>query len=136
MGLFREKSLKRISSPEQLNDYMKVTGLSVWLIILAIIFILISACLWGVMGRLETKKEYDIHIQNEKAITYFPILENQTYEEGMVVYVDHYQGKITHVSKEDHNWIVEIAMPSLQDGDYHATILIESIAPLSFLWNG
>ena len=35
MGLFRQKSLDRVNSPEQLNDYIRVTTPSVWLILFA-----------------------------------------------------------------------------------------------------
>ena len=35
-GLFREKSLNYISSPEQLNDYLKVTKPAVWIVLIAI----------------------------------------------------------------------------------------------------
>ena len=34
-SIFREKSLKRISSPEQLNDYIKVSQPSVWIALAA-----------------------------------------------------------------------------------------------------
>lgn len=38
--LFREKSLKYISSPEQINDYLKVTKPAVWGVLVAIIILL------------------------------------------------------------------------------------------------
>lgn len=53
--LFREKSLDRISSPETLTDYIKVTTPSVWLILAAILLLLIGVCCWGFFGRLNTK---------------------------------------------------------------------------------
>ena len=40
--LFREKSLERVSSPEQLNDYIKVTTPSVWLVLIAVILLLVG----------------------------------------------------------------------------------------------
>lgn len=53
--LFREKSLDRISSPENLTDYIKVTTPSVWMILVAIMLLLVGICCWGVFGRLNTK---------------------------------------------------------------------------------
>ena len=38
--LFRKKSLQRMSSPEQLDDYIRVTTPSVWLILFALIILL------------------------------------------------------------------------------------------------
>ena len=52
--IFREKSLKRISSPEQLNDYIKVSNPSVWLIISAICILLLSVFIWAVRGNITT----------------------------------------------------------------------------------
>ena len=40
MSLFRQKSIDRVSSPEQLNDYIRVTTPSVWLALIAIILLL------------------------------------------------------------------------------------------------
>jgi len=52
--LFRKSSLDSISSPEQLNDYIKVSNPSIWLV-LAALFILLSAVLvWGFTCRLPT----------------------------------------------------------------------------------
>jgi hypothetical protein len=36
-NLFRKKSIERISSPEQLNDYLRVTSPSTWIILIAVI---------------------------------------------------------------------------------------------------
>lgn len=49
-SIFREKSLKRISSPEQMDDYIRVTSPSVWLILMAIIVLLIGIVVWAVFG--------------------------------------------------------------------------------------
>ncbi len=38
-NLFREKSIDRISSPEQLNDYLRVTSPAVWVILLAVVLL-------------------------------------------------------------------------------------------------
>ena len=52
--LFRKNSLERVSSPEQLNDYVKVSSPGIWIILAAVIVLLIGACVWGIWGRLET----------------------------------------------------------------------------------
>ena len=42
-SLFREKTVKRISSPEDLSNYLHVTRPSVWLILAAVILMLLPA---------------------------------------------------------------------------------------------
>ena len=44
-----------MSSPEQLNDYIKVTNPGVWMVLEAIVILLVGVCVWGVFGKLETK---------------------------------------------------------------------------------
>ncbi len=53
--LFRKKSMDRISSPEELNDYIKVTSPSVWMVLLAIVVILAGVLVWGVIGSVDEK---------------------------------------------------------------------------------
>jgi multidrug efflux pump subunit AcrA (membrane-fusion protein) len=56
-SLFREVSLERLSSPEQLDELIKVTSSRAWLALIAIGCILISAIAWGFFGSIPTKIE-------------------------------------------------------------------------------
>ena len=49
-GIFREKSMERVSSPEALNDYIRVTTPSVWLVLLALVALLVGMLAWSVFG--------------------------------------------------------------------------------------
>ena len=51
-NIFRKKSMDRVSSPEQLNDYIKVSNPTVWMILIAIIMFMLGVCAWGYFGRL------------------------------------------------------------------------------------
>ena len=51
--LFRKKSMDKINSPEELNDYIRVTSPSVWLVLLAIVMILVGTLVWGALGTVE-----------------------------------------------------------------------------------
>ena len=55
MNVFRQKSIDRVSSPEQLNDYIKVTTPSVWLVLIAVILLLVGMLAWSVFGTVEAK---------------------------------------------------------------------------------
>lgn len=52
--IFREKSLKKITSSEDLNDYVKVASPGVWLILVAVIALLVGLLIWGIFGRIDT----------------------------------------------------------------------------------
>ena len=52
--IFRKESIERISSPEQLTDYIHVTSPAGWMLLGAIIVLLAGICVWGIFGRLDT----------------------------------------------------------------------------------
>lgn len=51
--LFRKKSLQKISSPEQLDDYIRVTTPSVWLVLLALIILLAGFLVYSFFGTVD-----------------------------------------------------------------------------------
>ncbi len=51
-GLFRQKSIDKVSSPEKLDDYIRVTTPSVWITLIAIVILLVGIIVWGVFGEL------------------------------------------------------------------------------------
>ncbi|MBQ9519510.1 MAG: hypothetical protein IJR59_06425, partial [Firmicutes bacterium] len=55
--LFRKKSIDRISSPEQLNDFIEVARPSMWLAISAIVLLIIGMAVWACFGVVEIKDE-------------------------------------------------------------------------------
>jgi len=56
-SIFRKKSLDRVTSPEQLNDYIKVTTPSVWLILIATLILIVGVVVWALFGRIQVKTE-------------------------------------------------------------------------------
>ena len=49
-NLFREKSIERVSSPEKLDDYIKVVSPGVWILLAAIIVLLLGILAWANVG--------------------------------------------------------------------------------------
>ena len=52
-GIFREKSMQRVSSPEALNDYIRVTKPSVWIVLIAMVLLLAGMLVWSIFGTVE-----------------------------------------------------------------------------------
>lgn len=65
--LFRKKSIERVSTPEKLNDYIRVTTPSVWAVLIATVILMVGILAWGVFGRV------DIHDANDEVKTVAPI---------------------------------------------------------------
>lgn len=55
-SLFRQSSIDRVQSPEQLNDYIKVSNPSAWIVTIAAIILLIALFVWGIFGTVELNK--------------------------------------------------------------------------------
>ena len=66
-SIFRDKSLERISSPDQMDDYIRVTTPSVWIALLALVILLIGILAWTVLGTME------VHDQEGKTTEVHPI---------------------------------------------------------------
>jgi len=54
-SIFRKTSLERLSSPEQLDTIMRITGAKRWLALAGMFLILSVAVVWGYAGTIDTK---------------------------------------------------------------------------------
>ena len=45
--IFRKKSLARMKSPDDLNDYIRISEPGIWLLVAAMAILLAGAFLWG-----------------------------------------------------------------------------------------
>lgn len=154
-SIFRKVSLDRVSSPEQLNDYIKVSHPSVWLILSAVVAILIGVCVWGVYGTLTTTQDALAVVQGGNATCYVSAEYAKNLTSGMEVHVCDSTGNIASVAStpvkitddfdayalylsglKTGDWVVPVTVDiTIQDGTYMATIATESISPVSFVLN-
>ena len=56
-GIFRQKSIERVTGPESLNDYIRVTTPSVWVVLIALVVLLMGMLAWSVFGRVTVHLE-------------------------------------------------------------------------------
>lgn len=153
--IFRKSSLDRVSSPEQLNDYIKVSHPSMWLVLGAVIVMLIAVCFWGVFGTLTTTREALVLVQDGRSICYVTPEVANSLAPGMEVHIGDNVGKIISVAStpmeitDDFDayalylsgikvgdWVVPVTVDaSSLDGAYMARIVLETISPISFVLN-
>ena len=153
--IFRKSSLDRVSSPEQLGDYIKVSRPSVWLVLGAVIVLLIGVCFWGVFGTLTTTREVVALVQDGKSTCYVTPEEANGLSPGMEVRIGDSAGSIISVASTPMeitadfdayalylsglkvgDWVVPVTVDvSAQDGAYMAKIVLETISPISFVLN-
>lgn len=154
-GIFRKKSIDRVKSPEQLNDYIRVSNPGVWLVLAAVIILLVGICTWGVFGRLDTKVSAVGTSDNGVLTCYVGNDDIEKITSKMKITVDGKDYDIINIDNEakkasdelseyllylggfgEDDWVYEItAETDLPDGDYEAEIVVESISPMSFILN-
>jgi len=54
-GFFRKAALEKLSTPEKLDQLIKITDSRAWISLLTIALIFSTAISWGFMGRVKTK---------------------------------------------------------------------------------
>ena len=153
--IFRKKSVDRMSSPEQLNDYIKVTNPGVWMVLAAIVILLIGVCVWGVFGKLETKLPVAAVSQDGQTVLYVKEDNIASVRENMSVYVGDETYKVTSVSSQPvavteeiseyarhtgelsiGEWVYIVQIDgNMPDGAYKAQIVTDSVSPLYFVFN-
>lgn len=135
--IFREKSLQKVKSPDNLDEYIRIASPGVWLIMITIIFLLLGFCVWSVFGTVNTVVSADVHCEDGSAVCYVAEKDMQKVQLGMTVEFGDYTGTIAEITLRDGNigacsLDTEAAVP---DGIYSASILVESIHPSAFLTN-
>ena len=153
--IFRKKSIDRMSSPEQLNDYIKVTNPGVWMALAAIVILLIGVCVWGVFGKLETKLPVAAVSQDGQTVLYVKEDNVALVQENMNVYIGGEVYKVTSVSAQPvavteeiseyarhtgelsiGEWVYIVQIDgNMPDGAYKAQIVTDSVSPLYFVFN-
>lgn len=129
--IFRQKTLDRISSPEQLTDYLHVTNVGVWVVFSVIILLLAAFFMWASLGKLETTVVAKAVVQDGTA--QMTVIQNAQVSSGMKVRVGGSEAQITEVGQDEKGLTVATAPVELANGNYDAAIVVESVSPISFL---
>ena len=133
--LFRQKSIDRVSSPEQLQDYMRVTKPGVWMVLAAVIVLLAGILVASVAGRLESTVSVTARVENSVATITTQGRDAEQLAEGMVLRIRDGEAKISGVRWITSDTAEATARVDLPDGVYEASVVTEVITPIRFLTN-
>ncbi len=134
-GIFRQKSIDRISSPEQLSDYLKVTNPGIWALLAAIILLLGGLFAWSMVGNLETVADGVAVVENGTAQIMVTDTAYSELTSGMTVRIGNDEYSIATVEKDEYGRAVAFAPIDKADGKYDVKIVTESIHPIKFLFD-
>ena len=139
--LFRKKTVERISSPEQLQDYMRVANPGIWMVLAAVIVLLAGLLVASALVKVETtvSAKGTIAESGDAILMELSPREGADVREGMAVRAGGRSGRVDYVYQDD--GIVKVTA-SLDDtgaalpaGIYDAQIVTETLSPISFLLN-
>ena len=155
-SIFRKKSMERISSPEQLHDYMRVTSPRLWMILGAIVALLTGFIVYASTATMENTLpitveliQYEIPAEDSEngeevrytgVLAFLPGSMKDQVNIGMTVRLGEKEGAVSWIGVQPNDEIVLEIQPNdpyipLPEGEYEATLVLESTTPISFLWN-
>ena len=154
--LFRKKSVDKVSSPEQLNEYIRVSNPGVWMALAAIVVLLAGVIVWGFIGHLDTTLSTAVVCENGEAVIYVKEADAEKIAVGMTVRVGDKEYAISAISAEPQilktgdisdyafhaseitagEWVYAVKVNgAFETGVQKAEIVVESISPISFILN-
>jgi len=154
-SVFREKSLKRISSPEELNHCINTAGVPTWIILIVITLLILAGLAWGIFGYVDSfvdavavsdGSETVVYIGEDKIdsiesgqtvkidgeeytlgeVNFSPVLASQVMSEYAYHVGDFMDGEFVYVIP------LEATAP---EGTFEASIVTERVNAITFLWN-
>ena len=145
--LFRKKSLDRITSPEDIRNYMHISSPRLWMILSAILVLLIGFVVFASITQVENTISGKANIITVTDLEEAPLTilielpegMGDLIDVGMAFRINELTGKVTLVIEQDDMTAVSGVFddPSimLKPGIYDAEIILERITPFSFLLN-
>ena len=131
--LFRKKAMNRISSPEDLTSYLRVTSPGMWIILAAVIALLAGLFTWSAVGILETTVDATAIVQNHTAQIAASGQGADELQAGMPLRISSQEFVIASVDFDEYGRATARAEVSLPDGTYDAKIVVEQTKPIEFL---
>jgi len=153
-AVFREKSLDKVASPENLDSYIRSTTPSLWLALGAVIILLVGVIIWGIFGKLDSASTVGCTVENGVITVYIKEIEAEKLSEGSYIEIDGLRYGIASVKGPtlvsaasdvfllqaaeigDSEWYYELTgSTDLADGQYKGRVVYEKISPITFIIN-
>lgn len=131
-SIFRNQAVEKISSPDLLSDYLRVTNPGVWVVLAVIILLLAGLLVWSCVGTLETTADVKVIVEDHKAEIL--LLDGSSVEAGMPLRVAGQEVKIASVETDKYGRTLCYAELLLPDGTYDGVVVVQQIRPISFLF--
>lgn len=126
-----KKKTRNISSPDDLNKYLRYTSPFAWIILLICTCALVGFFVWSCVFRIQEKISGDATIQNGEVTLLINDSQKDKLAVGQKVYISEQEGEIVSFN----NAQPVVSNFTLVDGNYSYTIIIKEYRPIDFLLN-
>lgn len=147
-SVFRKEALERISSPEQMEDYMQVASPRLWMILSAVIALLIGFVVFASTATMENVMRVQAEVTTDTledgtkySLIVFDIPQgmDDVLKIDMPLRIGENEGKIAvfYRSSEDNKagGVLNDLSVLLLEGSYDVEVVTEKTTPISFLLN-
>ena len=135
-SVYRQSSLDRIQSPEQLNSYLRVTNPSAWIVLIAVIVLLVGALVWGSFTYIGSFVDGNAHVENGVMTIVFEdddLARND--QPGMNVTIGEANATVTSVGRGDDGRLFALADTTLANGSYPVKVSYRQTQIMQLLFN-
>ena len=154
-GFFKKEAMEQLTSPEKLDEYIRVSTPSIWILLGAMFVFLAGVFVWGIFGHLDTVVTGTAVVRNGESTCYVGAEDISNIKPGMKITINKEDGEITEISEKpqilsqddaeilqtgeftEGEWVYEVKVKNsdLPDGIYKAVITVERISPAKFVLN-
>lgn len=135
-SLFRKESLKRVSSPEQLSEYLHVTSPASWTVLCAAILLLVSLLVWSSVTAVESYAAGKAEVHGGVLTLTFDDTEKaENIEVGMNIRVGDTLIPVMSIGQDSDGRMFAVADTELPDGSYEARVGYKSTQIIKLLFN-
>ena len=135
-GGMRGPAARRMTSPEQLNDYLKVTNPKIWALLVAVLLILGGFLLWSGFTTIESYATGTARAVGGELTVMFDNPEQAArVQPGMEMEVGDMRTEVLVVGVDDEGNTVATAQTTIPDGTYSVRVGYNATQVLSMLMN-
>ncbi|MCR4633499.1 MAG: hypothetical protein K5648_05175 [Erysipelotrichaceae bacterium] len=134
-SIFREKKIEELNSPDELNEYLKVTSPSVGLVMAAVIVLLAGMIVWACVGEIRTETGAKAQVQGNEVTVYVTGERAALLDKGDLIEIEGESVKVTKTEFDEYGRAVgKAVVNNIKEGSYEVKVIVESIRPISFLF--
>ena len=127
---------RRISSPEQLNDYLKVTSPKIWVLLSAVILLVAGLLLWSSFTTIESYATGTAQaVGGELVVTFDDPEKASKVQPGMEMEVGDVETEVLAVGTNENGDLIASARAHIPDGSYKVRVGYKTTQVISMLLN-